>query len=64
MWFREHWGCLVSVETMLAALILSSVLASVFFGLTRALDALNGSGSSGPNPRVAAAQANSPRHQD
>jgi hypothetical protein len=54
----------VSVESVLVALILSSVLASVFFGLTRALDALNGSGSSGPKPRVAAAQADSPRHQD
>ena len=42
----------MSVETVLVALILSSVLASVFFGLTRALDALNGSGSSGPKPRV------------
>jgi hypothetical protein len=52
----------MSVETMLVALILSSVLASVFFGLTRALDALNGSGSSGPKPCVAAAQAESSRH--
>lgn len=54
----------MSVETLLVALILSSVLASVFFGLTRALDAMNGSGSSGPNPRVAAVPAGSPRHQD
>ena len=54
----------MSIETMLVALILSSVLASVFFGLTRALDALNGSGSRGPNSRVAAVQAESPRHQD
>lgn len=54
----------MSVESVLVALILSSVLASVFFGLTRALGALNGSGSSGPNPRVAAAQADSPRRQD
>ena len=52
----------MSVETMLVALILSSVLASVFFGLTRALDALNGNGSSGPKPRVAAAQADSSPH--
>jgi hypothetical protein len=54
----------MSVETVLVALILSSVLASLFFGLTRALDALNGSRPSGPNPRVAAVQADSPRHQD
>ena len=40
----------MSVESVLVALILSSVLASVFFGLTRALDALNGSGFR--NPRV------------
>jgi hypothetical protein len=53
----------VSVESVLVALILSSVLASVFFGLTRALDALNGSDSSGPKPRVAAAQADSSRRQ-
>jgi hypothetical protein len=52
----------MSVETVLVALILSSVLASVFFGLTRALDALNGNGSSGPKPRVAAAQADSSPH--
>ncbi len=52
----------MSVETLLVALILSSVLASVFFGLTRALDALNGSGSSGPNPGVAAVQADPSRH--
>jgi hypothetical protein len=52
----------VSVESVLVALILSSVLASVFFGLTRALDALNGSGSSGPKARVAAVQADSSRH--
>jgi len=52
----------MSVETVLVALILSSVLASVFFGLTRALDALNGSGSSGPNPGVAAVQADPSRH--
>jgi hypothetical protein len=31
------------IESVLVALILSSLLASVFFGLTRALDALNGS---------------------
>jgi len=54
----------MSVEGVLVALIFSSVLASLFFGATRALDALNGSGSSGPNPRVAAAHADSPRHQD
>jgi hypothetical protein len=54
----------VSIETVLVALILSSVLASVFFGLTRALDALNGNGSSGPKPRVAGVRADSPRHQD
>jgi hypothetical protein len=53
----------MSVETLLVALILSSVLASVFFGLTRAFDALNGSGSSAPKPRVAAAQADFPRRQ-
>jgi hypothetical protein len=53
----------VSVESVLVALILSSVLASVFFGLTRALDALNRSGSSGPKPRVAEAQAYSSRHR-
>jgi hypothetical protein len=53
----------MSVETMLVALILSSVLASLFFGLTRALDALNGSGSA-PNSRVAAVRADSPRRQD
>jgi hypothetical protein len=52
----------MSVETVLVALILSSALASVFFGLTRALDALNGNGSSGPKPRVAAAQADSSPH--
>ena len=52
----------MSVESVLVALILSSVLASVFFGLTRALDALNGNGSSGSNPRVAAVQADSSRH--
>ena len=52
----------MSVESVLVALILSSVLASVFFGLTRALDALNGSGSGGPNSRVAAVRADSPRH--
>ena len=40
----------MSVEAVLVALILSSVLASVFFGLTRALDALNGSGSEDPTP--------------
>jgi hypothetical protein len=54
----------VSVESVLVALILSSVLASVFFGLTRALDVLNGSGSAGPNSRVAAVRAGSPRHRD
>ncbi len=51
----------MSVESVLVALILSSVLASVFFGLTHARDALNGSG---PNSRVAEVQADSPRHQD
>ena len=54
----------MSVESVLVALILSSVLASVFFGLTRALDALNGNGSAGPNSRVAAVRADSSRHQD
>jgi hypothetical protein len=53
----------MSVEVVLVALILSSVLASVFFGLTRTLDALNGNGARGPNPRVAAAQADSSRPQ-
>ena len=54
----------MSVESVLVALILSSVLASVFFGLTRALDALNGSGSAAPNSRVAAVRADSQRRQD
>jgi len=54
----------VSVESVLVALILSSVLASVFFGLTRALDALNGNGSAGPNSRVTAVRAGSPRPRD
>ena len=53
----------MSVETVLVALILSSVLASVFFGLTRALDALNGNGARGPKTRVAAAQADPSRAQ-
>jgi len=53
----------MTVETVLVALILSSVLASVFFGLTRALDALNGNGARGPKPRVAAAQADPSRAQ-
>jgi hypothetical protein len=53
----------MTVETVLVALILSSVLASVFFGLTRALDALNGNGARGPKPRVAAAQAGPSRAQ-
>jgi hypothetical protein len=51
----------MSVEAVLVALILSSVLASVFFGLTRALDALNGNGARGQKPGVAAAQADSSR---
>ena len=54
----------MNIESVLVALILSSVLASVFFGLTRALDALNSSGSAGPNSRVAAVRADSSRHQD
>ena len=36
------------IESLLVALILSSVLASVFFGLTRALDALNDSSRRNP----------------
>ena len=54
----------MSVESVLIALIFSSVLASIFFGLTRALDALNGGGSAGPNSPVASVRADSPRHQD
>jgi hypothetical protein len=32
----------VSVEMMIVALIISSVVATVLFGLTRAFDAING----------------------
>jgi hypothetical protein len=51
----------MSVETVLVALILSSVLASVFFGLTRALDALNG--SSRRNLGLVPVKSDSPRRQ-
>ena len=51
----------MSVESVLVALILSSVLASVFFGLTRALDALNG--SSLRNLGLVVVKADSPRRQ-
>lgn len=49
------------IETVLVALILLSVLASFFFGLTRALDALND--SSRRNLQLAAIKADSPRSQ-
>ena len=51
----------MSVESVLVALILSSLLASVFFGLTRALDALNG--SSHRNLGLVAVKTESPRCQ-
>lgn len=40
----------MSIEALLASLVISSVLASAFFGVTRVLDAMNGSGISGHTP--------------
>jgi len=50
----------VSIEALLASLVISSVLASVFFAVTRVLDAMNGSGISGHASLVLAVKAITP----
>ena len=47
----------MSLEALLASVVISSVLASLFFALTRVLDAMNGSGIGGRAPLVPAVKA-------
>jgi len=49
----------VSIEAMLAALVVSVVLASIFFTLTRVLDAMNGPTITGRVPLVVPVKADS-----
>ena len=55
----------MSIEALLASLVISSLLASVFFTVTRVLDAMNGSGISGRTPVGLAVrvQRSSAQHQ-
>ena len=50
----------MSLEALLASVVISSVLASLFFALTRVLDAMNGSGIGERGPLVPAVKAITP----